>query len=204
MNIGKSFIKVRVSGLDTTVADVLKLQNLTVRKIAILAGAMDANQALKNYYAAKGQPFWVNPALPTHGPGRQKSQWWRQTETRWHVQSHNSKSALIENDTIGLSHKITGGTISAKRKKFLTIPVDPLAHNQSAKDFSRNVSPLFRVKNILAYTVDDGNGGKTIKPAYVLKKSVTQAPWPGALPPEQNYVNAFMNGVLDSLMQQIE
>jgi hypothetical protein len=203
MNSGQSFIRVTVTGLDKTTASILKLQDVNTRKIAILAGAMDANQEIKNYYAAKGQPFWTNPALPTHGPGRQSSQWWRGTETRWFIKSTTAKGALIENDTVGLSHKITGGTITAKRKKFLTIPVVPEAHNQSAKDFSRNVSPLFRVKNILAYSVDDGSGGKTIKAAYVLKKSVTQKPWPGALPPEQGYVNAFMAGILESLMQQI-
>ena len=204
MNSGQSFIRVKVTGLDKTTSDILKLQDLNVRKLAILAGAKDANQEIKNYYAAKGQPFWVNPALPTHGPGRQSSQWWRGTETRWFIKSSTGKGALIENDTVGLSHKITGGTITAKRKKFLTIPLVPEAHNQSAKDFSRNVSPLFRVKNCLAYAVDDGSGGKTIKPAYALKKSVTQKPWPGALPPEQGYTNAFMAGILESLMQQID
>lgn len=193
-----------VTGLESTTQDILKLQNINVRKLAILAGAKDANQEIKNYYAAKGQPFWINPALPTHGPGRQKSQWWRGTEARWFIKSSTAKGATIENDTIGLSHKITGGTITAKRKKSLTIPVIPEAYNQSAKDFSRNVSPLFRVKNILAYSVDDGSGGKTIKAAYVLKKSVTQAPWPGALPPEQSYTNAFIAGVLESLIEQID
>lgn len=204
MKTGKSFIRlnIKTTGLDKVIQDVLKLQSLNVRKIAILAGAMDANQEIKNYYAAKGQPFWVNPALPTHGAGRQKSQWWRNTETRWTIKSHTSKGAVIENDTAGLSHKVTGGTITAKRKKFLTIPIDPRAHNIKAKDFSRTVSPLFRVKNCLA--IKDANSPNGIKPIYALKKSVTQAPWPGALPPEEGYVNAFMAGIVDSIMEQMK
>ena len=204
MKTGKSFIRLNITtkGLNEAVQDVLKLQNLNVRKIAILAGAMDANQEIKNYYAAKGQGFWVNPALPTHGAGRQKSQWWRNTETRWKIKSHTGKGAVIENDTVGLAHKVTGGTITAKRRKFLTIPIDPRAHNIKAKDFSRTVSPLFRVKNCLA--IKDENSPSGIKPIYALKKSVNQSPWLGALPPESNYVNAFMAGVLESLIEQIE
>lgn len=204
MKTGKSFIRLTVNttGLNETVQDILKLQSTSVRKIAILAGAMDANQEVKNYYAAKGQPFWKNLALPTHGAGRQKSQWWRNTEVQWKIKSATGKGAILENDTVGLAHKITGGTITAKRRKFLTIPIDPRAHNISAKNFSRSISPLFRVKNILA--IKDENEPSGIKGIYALKKSVTQKPWPGALPPEQSYVDAFMAGVLESLMKQIE
>ena len=204
MKTGKSYIRldIKTTGLNEAIQDVLKLQSVNVRKIAILAGAMDANQEIKNYYAAKGQGFWVNPALPTHGAGRQKSQWWRNTETRWNVKSHTSKGAVIENDTIGLSHKITGGTITAKRRKSLTIPIDPRAHNVKARDFSRTVSPLFRVKNCLA--IKDDNAPNGIRPIYALRKSVTQAPWTGALPPEQGYVEAFMAGIVDSIISQIE
>ena len=202
MREGKSFIRIKVTGMKEAIYSALLLQSLPIRKKAITHGALDAMQVIKNYYASKGRPLWVNNALPTHGAGRQRTQWWRATEYAWFLKSRDTKSAIIENSTIGLSHKITGGTIRAKRRKFLTIPIDPRAHGITAKQFSRSISPLFRVKNILAYADDDG-ATKTFKPAYVLKKSVTQKPWLGALPPEQGYIDAFARGVIDSLIDEI-
>ena len=108
---------------------------------------------------------------------------------RWHIIG-----------TDGFSHKITGGTISAKRKKFLTIPIVPEAHGLSAKTYSKTIKPLFRVKNLLVQSEPDGK----IKPIFVLKKSVTQAPWKGALPPENTYLDAFAAGVLDTLIAESE
>lgn len=202
MRSGKSFIRVQVKtvGIESAVDSMLKLQSPTNRKRALMLGAIDANDEIRKYYQAHGRTLWLNPALPTHGTGRRVTQWWRHIETAWQVKSIVGNRATLENDAIGFSHKITGGTIRAKRKKFLTIPIDPRAHGLTAKEFSQKVSPLFRVKNILAMQEDDG----TVKGIFALKKSVTQKPWPNALPPEPQYVNAFLAGVLDSLIADIE
>lgn len=201
MNGGKSFIRVQVktTGMDSAVQSVLKLQSLQIRRRAIAAGGLEAETEIQKYYQNKGQTGWVNPALPTHGAGRKLTQWWRGTE-RWKMLSPTSKGIVIENNHTGLAHKVTGGTIKAKRKKFLTIPIDPRAHGLRAKDFQRNIAPLFRIKNILAMKESDGS----VKGIYALKKSITQQPWPNALPPEQGYTSAFIEGVTDVLMNEIE
>lgn len=199
---GKSFIQIQVKtvGMDSALNSILKLQSAVVRKRALQAGAIEANDEIRKHYQSKGRSLWVNNALPTHGAGRKLTQWWRHVETGWAVKSVVGTRSTIENDTIGLSHKVTGGTIRAKRKKFLTIPIDPRAHGLRAKDFQRNIAPLFRVKNILAMQESDGR----VKGIYALKKSVTQAPWPNALPPEQGYTAAFVDGVTQVLMDEIE
>ena len=113
----------------------------------------------------------------------------------------NSYTASFVNGTVGLAHKVTGGTIRAKRKKFLTIPVDPKAHGLDAKTVARTIAPLFQAKGMLLY-VDEQTAD--VKAAYALKKSITQRPWPGALPPESSYLEAFVNEALDSLIQSFE
>ena len=202
MKIGKSFITISATGLDEAKAAALKLAAPDVRKAAVLQGGEDAIEEVRKYYAMAGRVKWINQTLPTHGPGREQTRWWEGTARGWILSQPNSNKVVFSNQTIGLAHKVTGGTIRAKRKKNLTIPLDPRAHAKTAKEYSNRVNPLFRVKNVLA-EVDEGapNG---IKPIYALVKSVTHKPWPNALPPEDSYVNAFLDGALDYLIAQFD
>jgi hypothetical protein len=194
-------VNVAITGAQEAKLAAIKLSAPAQRRQAVTDGGIAALNVIKGYYAAKGRPFWVNSALPTHGPGRKVTQWWRSTETGWAMTQPNSYTASFVNGTVGLAHKVTGGTIRAKRKKFLTIPVDPKAHGLDAKTFARTIAPLFQAKGMLMY-VDEQTAD--VKAAYALKKSVTQRPWPGALPPEASYLDAFVNEALDSLIQSFE
>jgi hypothetical protein len=194
---------ITTKGIDKVVSTMLKLQKTEVRRRAISVGANAAIEVVKDYYRDGASAMWSGTG-PTQGAGRKKTQWWRGVANNWNVTKANSQGATLTNaNTVGFSHKITGGTIKAMRKKFLTIPVDPRAHGLSAKGFSntfKSLGPLFRVKNILA--VSDGEG--KIKPIFVLKQSVTQRPWANALVPEKNYVDAFAEGVLETLIGEAE
>lgn len=205
-------IKVTTTGDRAARLGLVRVSSTEARKQAVADGGIAALDVIKGYYAMKGRPFWVNPSLPTHGPGRkasirvwspgrQRTQWWRSTDTAWEMRQPNSFSVSFVNATIGLAHKVTGGTIRAKRKRFLTIPLVPEAHGLDAKTFSRTIAPLFRAKGMLMF-VDEQTAD--VKAAYALKKSVTQRPWPGALPPEVSYLDAFLNEALDSLIQSFE
>ena len=194
-------VNVAITGAQEAKLAAIKLSAPAQRRQAVADGGIAALNVIKGYYRAKGRPFWVNSALPTHGPGRKVTQWWRSTETGWSMQQPNSYTASFVNGTVGLAHKVTGGTIRAKRKKFLTIPVDPKAHGLDAKTFARTIAPLFQAKGMLMY-VDEQTAD--VKAAYALKKSITQRPWPGALPPEASYLDAFVDGALDSLIQSFE
>lgn len=194
-------VNVAITGAQEAKLAAIRLSAPAQRKRAVADGGIAALNVIKGYYAAKGRPFWVNPSLPTHGPGRKVTQWWRSTETGWAMTQPNSYTASFTNATIGLAHKVTGGTIRAKRKKFLTIPVDPKAHGLDAKTFASTIAPLFQAKGMLMY-VDEQTAD--VKAAYALKKSITQRPWPGALPPEASYLDAFVNEALDSLIQSFE
>ena len=199
--MSKLTVNVAITGAQEAKLAAIRLSAPAQRRQAVTDGGIAALNVIKGYYRAKGRPFWVNPALPTHGPGRKVTQWWRSTETGWAMTQPNSYTASFVNGTVGLAHKVTGGTIRAKRKKFLTIPVDPKAHGLDAKTFARTIAPLFQAKGMLMY-VDEQTGD--VKAAYALKRSITQQPWPGALPPEASYLDAFVNEALDSLIQSFE
>lgn len=196
-------VEITTSGIDPVKASMIKLQSATVRKIAILSGAQDALEVVTKYYAMGGSTLWENPSLPTHGAGRKRTQWWRKVEGSWSaVSASGSGVTLRSKGVIGFSHKVTGGTITAKRKKFLTIPIVPEAHGLSAKTYSNTIAKLFAVKGVLAQ--EDKNSQTGIKPVFVLKKAVTHKPWQGALPPEKSYLDAFANGALESIIAQLE
>jgi len=199
--MSKLTVNVTMTGDQQAKLGIIRLSSTAARRQAIGDGGQAALAVIKGYYQAKGRPFWVNPALPTHGPGRKLTQWWRSTETAWAMRQPNSFSVNFVNGTIGLAHKVTGGTIRAKRNKFLTIPVDPRAHGLTAKTFSRTIAPLFQAKGMLLY-VDEQTAD--VKAAYALKKSITQRPWPGALPPEASYLDTFIDEALDSLIESFE
>jgi hypothetical protein len=199
--MSKLTVNVTMTGDQQAKLGLVRLSSTAARRQAIGDGGQAALAVIKGYYQAKGRPFWVNPALPTHGPGRRVTQWWRSTETGWSMKQTNTFSVGFVNGTVGLAHKVTGGTIRAKRKKFLTIPVDPRAHGLTAKTFSRTIAPLFAAKGMLMF-VDEQTAD--VKAAYALKKSITQRPWPGALPPEASYLDTFIDEALDSLIDSFE
>lgn len=196
-------VEITASGIDPVKSAMIKLQSTSVRKMAVLSGAQDALEVVMKYYNSQGSTLWENPSLPTHGPGRKKTQWWRQIPNSWNtVNASSSGVTLRSKGVIGFSHKVTGGTIRAVRKKALTIPLIPETHGLSARTYSKTIAPLFVVKGVLAQV--DKNAPSGIKPVFALKKSVTHKPWQGALPPEKSYLDAFANGALESIIAQVE
>ena len=199
--MSKLTVNVTMTGDQQAKLGLVMLSAPAARRTAVNDGGKAALDVIRRYYASRGRYPWMNTALPTHGPGRVALQWWRSTETGWSMLQPNSFSVNFVNATVGLAHKVTGGTIRAKRKKFLTIAVDPRAHGLTAKTFSRTIAPLFAAKGMLMF-VDEQTAD--VKAAYALKKSITQRPWPGALPPEASYLDTFIDEALDSLIDSFE
>lgn len=196
---GKSFvgIKVKASDINDAKAAVIRLASPQTRSEALKQGALSALDSIREFYNNKGRLPWINPSLPTHGSGRTPTGWWLATASGWAIARATGRSVTFANAAIGLAHKVTGGTIRAKRKKFLTIPIVPQAHGMTATSYARKYSPLFMVKGVLAEKTEDG-----IRPVFALKKSVTHKPWPNALPPEESYVTAMLNSALDYIIEK--
>jgi hypothetical protein len=82
---------------------------------------------------------------------------------------------------------VTGGTITPKTAKALTIPLISAAKGIGARNFG---GKLFVAGKALCQKI-----GNKLEAAYALAQGVTQAPWPGALPDEQAVQDAFSEAI---------
>lgn len=123
--------------------------------------------------------------------------------------SHDRAGAVISNNASYYSFKVTGGTITPKRAKALTIPLIREAKGLYASVYQQNTgNRLFTIKGKNALfertsSVTTGSRGKrgqsgasaiktfTIRAVYALVASVTSKEWPGALPDEGLIASAF-------------
>ena len=193
-------IRIYGKGLDEATKGFLNISSAKSRKSAMMVASAHALDTIKKYYSDKSRYLWLKKWGPTHGPGRKPTQWWRGVANGWSQMMPTATKAEFVNKAIGFSHKVTGGKITPKRAKMLTIPVIPQAHGLTARTFSKTIAPLFRVKNALVMSTPDGG----IKPVFALKKSVTQAPWKDALPAPPLFMEPFEDALLDVLVDDLE
>jgi hypothetical protein len=111
-----------------------------------------------------------------------------------------SGSRVTITNTFGLlKWKITGGTITPVNANFLTIPLVSEAKGKSVAEFRAGSSePLFRAGNALCRKL-----GKRLEAVYALSKGVTQAPWPGAMPPDEALALVFTEAVNQEIARQL-
>lgn len=110
----------------------------------------------------------------------------------WHFQSSDKGGAIIANNADYYTFKVRGGTITPKRAKFLTIPLIREAAGLYASVYQQNTGRrLFRPKgkDVLMERTEDGKA----RSVYALVKSVTQRPWPRAVPDKDLIASAFVN-----------
>ena len=130
-------------------------------------------------------PNWI--------PGPDSGQFALNVVNGWQRPVVSGDHAYIENTFGLLNWKITGGVITPKKAKFLTIPLVSGAKGVPARAYS---GKLFKAGNALCQRI-----GKNIEAIYALSQSVTQAPWPGAMPPDEDLSEAF-EGAIDSVLEQ--
>lgn len=219
-----SGINITVEGLDEAQRKVVSLVSPKRRAIANKVGARAAQQALKAYHKSKGRQMWITPG-PTHGPGRRQSGWYKQVAAAWGTESVSADGAALVNGANYFAHKVRGGTIKAKRVRFLTIPLIPEAHGKTARQYAQeNRVKLFTIpgtavlfaqskrsgsQSLLGRTVGRSRGGKKvgleartkISAVFALKRSVNQKPTPGALPESKIYVGPFEVAMIDELLK---
>lgn len=112
-------------------------------------------------------------------------------------------SVLLRFKDPRFAQKLYGGLIRPKRVQWLTIPVSAEAHARSAEELQAELGrKLFvwtssKKEKFLAESVDG-----RLRLHYVLKKSVEQRPTKGALPTEDEMLQAFAEGVDDYIDSQ--
>ena len=149
--------------------------------------------AMQDYYQefdTKGG--WINPSLPTHGAGRKSTGFGNLITEGWNLPTADAKGFTLNNGAPWLAHKISGGTITPKNGKFLTIPLVPEAHGVRARDYP---GKTFFAGRAIMETMPSGE----TRPVYALVKSVTQKPTKGALAPEEVYIKPALDSIQDQL-----
>lgn len=121
----------------------------------------------------------------------------------WALESFTSGGAVIANDATHYAFKVRGGTIRPKRAKALTIPLIQEAKGLYASVYQQNTGKrLFAIKGKNA--LFESTGKDTVRAVYALVKSVTMAPWPNAVPPDEVIGSAYTDQYREGLLEIIE
>ncbi len=127
--------------------------------------------------------------------GGRRTHFWQDIRKSTQVGEVTDRYGFVVIGDPRFAQKLFGGTIVAKEKEALTIPVAPEAYGRRAETLERELGiKLFVVSR------EFGNGllaaafGNEIKVFYVLKKSVDQDADPEALPPRQELEDAAIDG----------
>lgn len=128
--------------------------------------------------------------------GPKSGQWQGEVAFDWQpprlITEGSDATAIVENTHPHLRHKIEGGTIVPTSAGALTIPLVPEAKGISATEYAASHGvELFPIKGVLATVGTSGGKVHDIVPIYALKPSVTQEPWPGAMPPDEEIRDVF-------------
>jgi hypothetical protein len=132
---------------------------------------------------------WMSPSLGFAG----------QVVKGWQNPAVSGSRVTITNTYGLLRFKVTGGTITPKTAQYLTIPLVSEAKGKSVAEFKAGSSePLFRAGNAICRKL----GGR-LQAVYALSKGVSQAPWPGALPPDEAMALVFTTAVNQEIARQL-
>jgi len=157
------------------------LESLEKMPEAIMeAGAQSLYNYLKEYHGKmdwRGE-HWI--------PGPDSGQFARKVVEGWQKPEISGLTVSIRNTFGLLGWKMSGGTITPRTASRLTIPLVSEAKGIPARAFG---GQLFRAGNALCRKI-----GQNLEAIYALKKSVTQKPWPGALPSDAQLSEAFVKG----------
>lgn len=160
--------------------------------------ALNGARAYHREFDSRGG--WFNRSLPTWGAGRTRTQWPLQVYRAWSVQGLTADGFRLNNSHPHYRFKVNGGTISSS--KWLTIPMAPEAHGRTTKQYERVTgNRLFRPRGHDVLMARVNGVARTI---YALKKSVTQKPWPGALPPEARMVDPYIEVITKEIIAALE
>jgi len=143
---------------------------------------------LRDYHSAFE---WRGPRwLPRGASG----QFAREVVNGWQQPVIEGDTAVIRNTFGLLAWKVTGGTITPKQAKALTIPLTVPARAKAASQFEG----LFRTGNALSIKL-----GNRIEAQYALTQSVNQKPWPGALPPDEAVAEAANAAAIEAASREM-
>jgi hypothetical protein len=160
---------------DTATPHLQRLIAQAQRPRGIVAAAL---RAMRNYLVKHFRA--LDRSNPTGMPGAKRQHFW--LDVARSVQNpeigDHSGSVTVSDPRTG--YRLFGGTITAKRTQFLTIPVTGEAYGRTARVFEAETgNKLFPMGGVLAYRSDKGAMPVV---AYLLRRSVTKPAEPDKQP----------------------
>lgn len=145
--------------------------------LAMVLGRALANVLKKHFRARNSTPNKLGGA---------RTNFWSGVASAVSVPAQEAGGVVVSVSHPAIAQKVFGGTITPKKAKYLSIPIDPRAHGKSPRVF-QNLHPA-RTKSgkLLLGLTENGK----FSALYVLVKSVTQAPDPQALPEDSAMLEA--------------
>lgn len=195
-------ISCQIDNFDGLTAEILRTASPEKLAAANAKASRSLTENLKDWYGSKGGAYWSKPG-PTHGPGRKASKWWEGLVNWDPLESTDTGGgAYFGGKKYGLAQKVTGGTIRPTNARALTIPLVPEAHGRRVSDYVAEIGDLFRPKgkNYLAETLQGGG----IRAVYSLRQSVTQEPFPDALPTDKWISDSYETDFFQELLKDSE
>lgn len=160
---------------DTATADMKRIL-AAMRKPR--AGLAAAGRAMRNFLVKHFRG--LDKSNPTGMPGARRAHFWLDVARSVNNPEITDQSVSVTVSDPRAGYRLFGGTITAKRAKFLTIPVIGEAYGRRASTFEAETGhQLFPLGASLAYR--DGKGTPPIV-AYLLRRSVTKGPEPDKQP----------------------
>ena len=137
---------------------------------------------------------------PNWFPGPYSGEFAQNVVKGWQEPVVSGDSVTIRNTFGLLGWKITGGTITPKTAGALAIPLIPAARGLYASEYhAARGQELFREGAALFQII-----GRKVEAVYALAKSVTQAPWPGAMPADEDIRQTFIVACDQYLEERIQ
>lgn len=180
--------------LDEAVQSALRVMTGPQRRQTFQIAGRASTNALKKYH----RNFNAQGRWSKRGGG--PSEFGEEVTRGWGMSRVDVNGVVITNAAPHFAFKITGGTITPKRRRALTIPLIPEARGRFAEVFERVTGKkLFipRGTSVLAYK--DKSDPKGFRAVYALVRSVTHKPWPGAMPKEEVYLPPYVESILDTI-----
>lgn len=211
-------LSLRLTHDDVTPA-LRKLQAQAKRPRALMAAA---SRGVANLF--KSHLRLLDRTRPNKLGGK-RTHLWNEFARSVNVSALTDASAVVSISDPRAAQKHKGGVITAKRARFLTIPVDPAAYGRTARTLASELGiKLFVLgtgdRAVLAgqdasFTRTQRPGRKRVegpsnqpqgfKVYYALKASVTQLPDPpeGILPPDSEITVTALTHARNALMRQL-
>jgi len=131
-------------------------------------------------------------------PGPYSGQFAQNVVQGWQKPVVSGSTVLVRNTFGLLDWKIKGGTITPKAANALAIPLIPAARGVYASEYpAARGQQLYREGAALFQVM-----GAKVEAVYALARSVTQSPWPGAMPTNEAIKDVFVGAVLELVRRE--